>query len=71
MTKWNLYQEYKFCLQSQNQLIKYAILTILKKKNSMIISIGTFDKNPIPAHDKNTKQIKIKGNFLNLIKGIY
>lgn len=35
----------------------------------MIISIGAFDKNPVPVHDKNTKQIKIKGNFLNLIKG--
>ena len=70
MTKWNLYQEYKFCLQSQNQLIKYTILTKLKK-NYMIISIGTFDKNPIPVHDKIPKQIKIKGNFLNLIKGIY
>ena len=37
----------------------------------MIISIGAFDKNPIPVHDKNTKQIKIIGNFLNLIKDIY
>jgi hypothetical protein len=37
----------------------------------MIISIGAFDKNPVPVHDKNNKQIKIKENFLNLIKDIY
>ena len=33
--------------------------------------LDAFEKNPTPVHDKNTKQIKIKGNFLNLIKDIY
>lgn len=47
---------------------------VKEEKNHMTISTDpekTCEKNPTPFHDKNSQELEIEENLLNLIKDIY
>ena len=74
MTKWSLSQECKDFSIFTNQSIWYTILTNLKIKNHIIISIDAekaFDKIQYPFMIKSLQKVDIEETYLNIVKAIY